>query len=120
MSKHSLVIFVKEFNTENGLKSHMGKMHKPSSWSPIPQIDGCMDENFVEYAFQSDYSVEDIDDSLIKIQDKTKIIAKLISRVRSSPLSAVHDCVVQICPVDSDSFRWPELKADDAELVKLH
>ena len=53
LSKHSLE---RIFNTENGLKSHMGKMHKPSSWSPIPQIDGCMDENFVKYSFQSDYT----------------------------------------------------------------
>ena len=111
------------FITEKGLKSHTGKMHKPSIWSPIPQIDGCIDENHVEYAFKSDYGEEDIEDSLNKIQDKTKASARLISRVRSSPLSAVHNCVVRITPVDSDSFRWPELEVDDAvvfsELVKI-
>ena len=55
------------FTTENGLKLHKGKMHKASSWSPIPQIDGFEDENYVEYAFKSDYGEEDIEDSLIKI-----------------------------------------------------
>ena len=39
------------FTTENGLKLHEGKMHKASSWSPIPQIDGFEDENYVELEF---------------------------------------------------------------------
>ena len=77
----------------------------------------------MEYAFKSDYGEEYIGDLLHKIQDKTKASAKLISRVRSSPRSAVHNCVVRITPADSDSFRWPELEADDAvvfsELVKI-
>ena len=111
------------FTTENGLKLHKGKMHKTSSWSPIPQIDGFEDENYVEYAFKSDYGEEDIEDSLIKIQEKTNASAILVSRVRNGALSAIHDCVVQIGPVPTDTFTWPELDENDtvvfSELVKL-
>ena len=77
----------------------------------------------MKYAFKIDYGEEDIEDSLIKIQEKTIASAILVSRVRNGALSAIHDCVVQICPVATDTFTWPELDENDAvvfsELVKL-
>ena len=86
-------------------------------------IQQCSIVNYVKYAFKSDYGEEDIEDSLIKIQEKTNASAILVSRVRNGALSAIHDCVVQIGPVALDSFTWPELEENDAvvfsELVKL-
>ena len=112
------------FSTENGLKSHEGKMHKATCLSPIPQIDGLEEENqFVKYAFKSEYGEEDIEDSLNKVKEKTNVCVELLSRVRTTALSAVHDCVVRVFPVQPDSFMWPELEAEDAvvfvQLVKL-
>ena len=67
------------FSTENGRKSHVGKMHKASCLSPIPQIDGLEDENqFVKYAFKSDYGEEDIEESLNKVLEKTKVCVELL------------------------------------------
>ena len=87
-----------------------------SSGSQIPQVDGLDDfeETYVKYAFTSDYGEEDIKDSLNKIEEKTKVEVELLSKVRSKPLSADHDCVVRIGPVDPVGFIWPELDPEDA------
>ena len=68
----------------------------------------------MKFAFTSNYGEEDIKDSLDKIEEKSKAKVKLLSRVRARPLSADHDCVVQIGPVNSDGFVWPELDPEDA------
>ena len=106
----------KTFKTASGLKSHERGKHGASSGSPIPQVDGLDDfeETYVKYAFTSDYGEEDIKDSLNKIEEKTKVEVQLLSRVRSKPLSADHECVVRIGPVDPVGFVWPELDPEDA------
>ena len=50
---------------------------------------------------------------------------KFVARVRSAPLSAEHECVLEIGPVQADdNFEWPILEAEDAsvfsELRRLH
>ena len=107
----------------NGLKSHEGKIHK-ASLSPIPQTDGLEEVVcYEDYAFKSEYGEEDIEDSLDKIQEKTKVNVQLISIVRSTTLGTVHDCVARVGPVEPFSFTWPELEAEDEvvfnDLVKL-
>ena len=115
----------KTFKTASGLRSHERGKHRASSDSPIPQVDGFEDleETFLKFAFTSNYGEEDIKDSLDKIEEKSKAKVKLLSRVRARPLSADHDCVVQIGPVDPDGFVWPELDPEDAivftKLVQL-
>ena len=77
----------------------------------------------MKYAFKSEYGEEDIEDSLNKVKEKTNVCVELLSRVRTTALSAVHDCVVRVGPVQPDNFMWPELEAEDAvvfdQLVKL-
>ena len=106
----------KTFKTASGLKSHERGKHRASSGSPIPQVDGLddLEDTYVKYAFISDYGEEDIEDSLSKIEEKTKVKVELLSRVRSGPLTADHNCVVRIGPVNPAGFVWPELDPEDA------
>ena len=88
---YSCVLCERTFSTANGLKSHEGKIHK-ASLSLIPQTDGLEEVVcYEDYAFKSEYGEEDIEDSLDKIQEKTKVNVKLISIVRSTTLGTVHD-----------------------------
>ena len=98
------------------MKSHERGKHRASSGSPIPQVDGLddLEDTYVKYAFISDYGEEDIEDSLSKIEEKTKVKVELLSRVRSGPLTADHNCVVRIGPVNPAGFVWPELDPEDA------
>ena len=104
----------KSFATEKGLKTHEGKQHKASCGSPIPQMDGVNDLEYLKYAFKSDYGKEDIEDSLNIIQEKTKVKVELVSRVRMSERSAEHDCIVRVGPCDLHDFSWPDLNQEDA------
>ena len=115
----------KTFKTVSGLRSHERGKHRASSGSPIPHVDGFEDteESYVNFAFTSNYGEEDIVDSLDKIKEKTKAEVELLSRVRTRPLSADHDCFGRIAPVNPVGFVWPELDPENAvvftKLVQL-
>ena len=113
LSSNNCVLCERTFTTDQGLKSHIGRVHKPSD-SPIPQIDGNFDEDYILYEFKSDYGEEDICDSLEKVKDITKVDVKLVSRVRTSPRSADHNCTARVGPVLASKFIWPELDSEDS------
>ena len=111
---HTCLFCDKTFSTENGLKTHEGKIHKPCT-SPIPQVDGCEEIEFIEFTFKSDYAEEDVKDSLNKVQEKIKLEAETVSTVKlASPLiSATKEYVIRLGPVIANDFLWPKLEADD-------
>ena len=55
--RNNCVLCERTFATDQGLKFHIGRVHKPSD-SPIPQIDGNFEEDYLIYDFMSDYGEE--------------------------------------------------------------
>ena len=83
--------------------------------SPLPQLDG---EDVVEhltFSFKSDYGQEDIEYTLNDILPKS---TNLVSRVRIRPLDADHLCTVVLETVKGQNFSWPNMKPDDAEIIR--
>jgi hypothetical protein len=83
----------------------------------------CTDEQFehaaeekVIFSFKSDYGEEDITDTMkeeVFVNTKVKK-ANLVSRVRTSPLSAEHLCFVELEPAESLSdFLWPAMDGEN-------
>ena len=89
----------------------------------IAQLDGT-EENTIEkatFAFKSEYGEEDILYSLSLVFPENldnDINPKLVSRVRSRPKSADHDCTVELwMPVNQKNrFHWPKMNASNAEV----
>ena len=70
-------------------------------------------EKYVTYFFQSDYGEWDIEDTLSELISND--VATLESRIRMTPLGADHLCSVK---VKSPSFSWPEMKGENAEIIR--
>ena len=107
----------KTFGSVKGLTTHNTRVHKPSS-SPIPQLDGVAETGYVTYTFNSDYTEEDVKDSLDIVHSKTKVKVEVVSRVRTHELSADHIYTVKFGPDAPDHFSWPVLDTDDAVVFK--
>ena len=73
---------------------------------PIPQVDGLEATEKVMFTFKSEYGEEDIEYSLSKILPE-KAVPILVSRVRTSPRSADHLCMLELKEVDGQNFVWP-------------
>ena len=87
--------------------------------SPIPQVDG---EHVVEhliYSFKSDYSKEDIKDTLSEILPEN-ITYNWISRERTRPLEfdAEHLCSVVLHEVKDQNFSWPIVEGENVQVIK--
>ena len=87
----------------------------------------CPDEQFghaeekVIFSFKSEYGEEDITDSLkeeVFVNTEVKK-AILVSRVRTSPLSAEHLCFVELEPAESlKDFLWPAMDQENTAVFK--
>ena len=94
--------------------------------SPIPQVDGFGEgrvpkkEGKVLFSFTSEYAEEDITSTIEEIFENTEVSrAKLVSRLRSKPLSNVHNCVVELAlEANQNEFIWPVMNEVDADLFK--
>ena len=84
--------------------------------SPILQVDGAGDKEKVSNTFHSDYGEEDILDSLNELFPESS--SKLLSRVRTAPLSADHECTVQVLVAadQKSKFIWPKMNDVDVEI----
>ena len=87
-----------------------------ASISPIPQVDGTEDKQEVVFTFQSDYVEKDILDSFTEIFPGTA--ADLTSRVRVSPRSADHFCMVVLNPVHPRTFSWPAMDPENTKVFR--
>ena len=67
--------------------------------------------------FKSEYGEEDIEYSLSKILPE-KTVPTLVSRVRISPRSADHLCMLELKEVDDQNFVWPHMNASDTEVLR--
>ena len=98
----------------------MGRMHKPSTGSPIPQLDGEGEtvEDCVNYTFVSKYATEDIMYTLEEIFP-SDVETKLVSRVRTmEPRSADHLCTIRIKLAAPQHFIWPGMNRIQEEVIK--
>ena len=95
-------------------------------FSPIPQVDGFgegrapKNNGTVLVSFTSDYAEKDITSTMDEIFEHTGVSrAKLVSRLRSKPLSNVHNCVVELAiEANPNESIWPEMNEVDADLFK--
>ena len=72
-------------------------------------------------SFKSEYAEEDVTSTIEEIFEHTEVSrAKLVSRLRSKPLSNVHNCVVEIVfdANPNQEFIWPVMNEVDADLFK--
>ena len=91
----------------------------------IAQLDGT-EETAIEkatFAFKSEYGEEDILYSLSLVFPENldnNINPKLVSRVRSRPKSADHDCTVELwIPANQKKkFHWPKMNASNSEVLR--
>ena len=98
----------------------------PGLNSPIPQVDGGLESGPVDpkvtFKFKSEYGEEDIVDTVNELFCDRDIVesTSLVSRVRCEPLSAEHDCCVELVLVATqrENFAWPEMKPVDADDFK--
>ena len=95
-------------------------MHKATTGSPIPQLDGGFEilEEFVNYTFVSEYATEDILYTLEEILP-TDVETNLVSHVRTmEPRSADHLCTIRIKLPAPQYFQWPDMNRIQKEVIK--
>ena len=108
---------IRLFKNFRALRVHEGKVHKVNRGSPIPQLDG-ENENFTELNFVSEFATDDIELTLRELFPDY-VETHIISQVKIGGLrSAEHLCTVSIKFSSDQTFSWPDMVKDQAEVFK--